>query len=239
MSFILGFNIDHIATLRNARAEGYPDILELANIAIKAGANQITAHLREDRRHIKDSDIYDLKNNLKVPLNMEIAVTEEMQDIALKVKPHSVCLVPEKREEITTEGGLNLHHNLAAIKHTTEILLHNNIKVSLFVDPLIETIPLIEKIGPTAIEINTGNYANNSSNEPIIENIRLFANNIKNNLKISVHAGHGLNFTNIHNIAAIKTITEFNIGHFLVGHALKSGLNETIKQMINLIQSCR
>lgn len=244
-----GFNIDHIATLRNARGEGYPNLLKIAKEAITAGANQITAHLREDRRHIKDKDIFDLKEQISVDLNMEMAVTSEMTNIACKVKPHAVCLVPEKREELTTEGGLNvckLKNNLIS---KIELLKSNSIKVVLFIDADIKQVEQSLRLPIDAVEFNTGRYANyfakleesqivqNSYNKELDKIISM--SKLVTKSRLEAHAGHGLNYSNVTNIAKIKEIKEFNIGHFLISEAVSIGLSNSIKKMLRLINSAR
>ncbi len=239
MSAILGFNVDHIATLRNTRGENYPDLMEFAKAAIGFGADQITAHLREDRRHIKDNDIFSLKE-LSVPLNMEMALTDEMIDIALKVRPNYVCIVPEKRFELTTEGGLNIKQLYSHLDTSIKKFQDNGIKVSLFIDSDINQCDLIYKLGCDAVEINTGVYSNCSLERKIIESRKieeiakvLFSNNIR------VHAGHGLNLSNIDHIAKIKEIVEFNIGHYIVSYAILVGLQEALSSIKNAIELAR
>ena len=240
MSFIFGFNVDHVATLRNARGEGYPNVIEIANMAKDAGVNQITAHLREDRRHIKDEDIKEIKKMVNLPLNLEMATTDEMLNIALKTLPTSVCLVPEKREEITTEGGLNVLGCYQWLQNSIPILQNSGIKVDIFIDCDIKNINACLDLGVDGIEINTGKYANaigdNKNKE--IQDIIKTAQYAKSN-NISVHAGHGLNLDNIDKIAQIKEITEFNIGHFLIGYAIKYGIHKSIQDMYNLIKNNR
>ena len=237
MKKILGINVDHIATLRNARNENYPNLIDLTNIIINAGADQITAHLREDRRHIKDKDIIDLKNNITVPLNMEMATTKEMLNIALQIKPYSVCLVPEKRKEITTEGGLNLTKYYNHLCEYIKPLQNNGIKVIAFIDPNINHLEKALELKVDGIEINTGKYS--SVTDIILQKKELLKiNNIaqisyKNSLR--VQAGHGLNLANIIEILKISEIVEFNIGHFIVSYALQVGLKESVKQMKNFI----
>lgn len=235
MSIKLGFNVDHIATLRNARSEGYPNLIDVAKLAIKAGANQITAHLREDRRHIKDADMFDLKKEIDVDLNMEMALTEEMVDIAVKLKPYSVCIVPEKRQEITTEGGLNVKQNLSLLQSLLPRLNQAKIKVHLFLDAELSQIEEAFKLPIEGVEINTGKYSNLKSNtQEELENIQKASTIIYSN-NLSVHAGHGLNYDNIVHILKIKEITEFNIGHFLVSNSLFVGVEKSISKMINII----
>ena len=196
---ILGVNVDHIATLRNARSQDNPNLIELTQIIIQNGADQITAHLREDRRHIKDQDMIDLKNNITVPLNMEMAPTSQMVKIALQLKPNFVCLVPEKREEITTEGGLDIYSNYNNLLNIIPLLQNSGIKVSLFVDPDIKQMEQVLSLKPDAIEINTGLYSLNSTNVDILNNIKHTAKLAYGN-NIRVHCGHGLNFDNIKNL---------------------------------------
>lgn len=235
---ILGINIDHIATLRNARSEGYPNLLDLALIAVEGGANQITAHLREDRRHIKDADITTLKANLPVPLNMEMALTEEMVAIALNIKPYAVCIVPEKRNEVTTEGGLDVNANARQLKVIIPKLQNAGIKVSLFIDSIKEQLDSACELKCNSIEINTGTYANAKEKNIEIEltKIKKIAKEAKLN-GLQVHAGHGLNFKNIPAIARIPEITEFNIGHFLVSYALFVGFKNSVSEMRKIIAS--
>lgn len=244
-----GFNIDHVATLRNARGENYPNLLNAAEIAINAGANQITAHLREDRRHIKDKDMFDLKKNISVDLNMEIAATDEMINIACEVKPYSVCLVPERREELTTEGGLNVYKLSNKLLSKIELLKSNNIKVVIFIDADIKQVEKSLKLPIDAVEFNTGKYANYSKNlttnkntickyNEEIDKISSLASLVTKN-GLEAHAGHGLNYINIANIARIKEINEFNIGHFLIAEAVFIGLDNSITKMLELINNAK
>ncbi|MCL2566805.1 MAG: pyridoxine 5'-phosphate synthase [Alphaproteobacteria bacterium] len=230
MKRILGFNVDHIATLRNARNEGFPDLIDLAKKSIAYGADQITAHLREDRRHIRDDDIMDLKKYINKPLNMEMALTAEMIEISTqKVIPHSVCLVPEKRQEITTEGGLNLLPIYNDLENAIKLFHKYGIRVSLFIDAAIEQINAAIDLKPDAIEINTGVYCNLPYHMQHEESLRIQQEAKKVfNSGIAVHAGHGLNLANIKHIAEIKEIEEFNIGHFIIGYALEFGLKKAI-----------
>jgi len=238
----LGINIDHVATIRNARGSLHPDPIKAAKIAEKSGADGITAHLREDRRHISDKDIKDLKDNISIPLNLEIAPTEEMLEIALESKPERVCLVPEKRLEVTTEGGLELLN----ISDKNKSFIHNiinqckvaNIDVSLFIDPDIKQIEAAKSLGVNIVELHTGEYCNslNKLNElNRIKNAVIYAEDIS----IEVHAGHGLNFENVQEIAKIKYIKELNIGHFIIGESIFMGLERVIKQMRNIIDANR
>ena len=236
----LGINIDHVATIRNARGGVHPDPVKAAKIAANAGADGITAHLREDRRHISDKDIKNLKKSIELPLNLEIAPTEEMLNIALEARPERVCLVPEKRLEITTEGGLEIvklkDKNKYIIQNIIKECNNYNIDVSLFIDPNINQIISAIDLGANIIELHTGEYCNSSN--PIEELIRIEkAAEFANNNNIEVHAGHGLNFNNVIDIAKIKYIKELNIGHFIIGESIFMGLESAVKKMKNIIVS--
>ena len=238
----LGINIDHVATIRNARGGVHPDPVKAAKIAANAGADGITAHLREDRRHISDKDIKNLKKSIELPLNLEIAPTEEMLNIALEARPERVCLVPEKRLEITTEGGLEIvklkDKNKYMIQNIIKECNNYNIDVSLFIDPNINQIISAIDLGVNIIELHTGEYCN--SINPIDELIRIEkAAKFANNNNIEVHAGHGLNFNNVIDIAKIKYIKELNIGHFIIGESIFMGLESAVKKMKNIIVSCK
>lgn len=228
----LGVNIDHIATIRNARGTSYPNPLEAAKIAIDAGADFITVHLREDRRHIRDEDVYNLKNNINVELNLEIAATEEMLEIAKQVKPYSICIVPEKREELTTEGGLdisNMHNKLSDIIQN----MHNfHIKVSLFLDPSIDQLKHIKrlKVKPDIIEIHTGDYCSNPSKEKL-QLIATAAEYI-DRLGIECHAGHGITHEHANEIRKkVPHISALNIGHYLISEAVLQGLTVAVRML--------
>ncbi|MBT4989192.1 MAG: pyridoxine 5'-phosphate synthase [Rickettsiales bacterium] len=232
----LGVNIDHIATIRNARGGKHPDPLRAALLAEEAGADGITAHLREDRRHISDSDIYNLKSQINLPLNFEIAPTDEMFAIALKTLPNAVCLVPEKREEITTEGGLNINLHFSRLKEYIGAFKSANIRVSLFLEPDLSMIDLAKKLDVDIIEFHTGRFCNLVKSERDLELQKIqIACNHANNLSIECHAGHGLNFETSKEIIQIREIRELNIGHFLVGEAIFDGFGETIKKMKKII----
>ena len=234
----LGVNIDHIATLRNARGEEHPSPLKAAKLAMKYGADSITIHLREDRRHIKDSDLVKIKKFLKIPLNLEMAPTEEMLKIAIKNKPSFVCIVPEKRKEITTEGGLNLKKNKNLLKKIIYKLQKRNIRVSLFVEAKITSAIIAKKLGANCIELHTGKFCNlinkkeKSSNEFI--KIKKTAHHARL-IGLDVHAGHGLNYESTMKIAKIKDISEFNIGHFLISESIFIGLKNSIKKFKKII----
>ena len=232
----LGVNIDHVATIRNARGGFHPDPLLAAQIAEQSGADGITAHLREDRRHISDLDIKRISEKVKLPLNLEMAPTEEMLNIAIKHKPHACCLVPEKRQEITTEGGLNLKTNFETVQRITRKLKLMKIKVSLFIESDMNQITLAKDLDADIIELHTGAYGNlfSSGEERAWKNeldkLKKGAN-LAESKGLEVHAGHGLNINNVKSIASIQEIRELNIGHFLIGEAIFSGLKESILQM--------
>lgn len=233
----LGVNIDHIATIRNARGGVEPSVLEGALIAQNAGACQITTHLREDRRHIKDEDVYLLKEKLSVPINLEMAVTDEMEEIALKVMPNSCCLVPEKRQEITTEGGLNVIQYEDRIKRMNEKLQAKGILISLFIDADIKQVEAAKRTGADFVEFHTGFFANafekgNCKDE--LEKLKIAAR-CAQDLGIKVNAGHGLNYQNVKLMHEIKGIVELNIGHSIISRAIFTGLDKAVRDMIELI----
>ncbi len=236
----LGVNIDHVATIRNARGGGHPDPVRAAIAAAEAGADGITAHLREDRRHITDADIERLMAEIDLPLNLEMAATDEMLEIALAHRPHAACIVPEKREERTTEGGLDaagLHDMLA---HYIERLGSANIRVSLFIEPSEEQVAAAIRLGAPVAEFHTGRYAHLDGEERAAELRRIAdaaALAVKNG--IEPHAGHGLTFDNVAPVAAIPQLAELNIGHFLVGEAIFTGLEESVRRMRELMGSAR
>ena len=228
----LGINIDHVATLRNARGTIYPDPLRAATLAEEAGADLITLHLREDRRHIKDVDLLALRPLIKTRMNLECAVTPEMIDIACKVKPHDVCLVPEKREEVTTEGGLDVVGHFDAVKAATKKLIDAGIRVSLFIDPEEKQIQAAKEVGATVVELHTGRYADLSgaAQATELERIRKAAKFGKS-IGLRVNAGHGLHEGNVKPIAAIAELSELNIGHAIVAEALFKGWQKAIIDM--------
>jgi len=240
----LGVNIDHVATIRNARGGAHPDPLRAARIAAEAGADGITAHLREDRRHIGDEDIDRLMAELKLPLNLEMAATDEMLSIALRHKPHAVCLVPERREEVTTEGGLDAaaqHNHLAPF--VTQ-LAQAKIRVSLFIEPSRVQLAVAKAMGAQVVELHTGAYcdAQNAGDfekrDRALERLRQAACEGAA-MGLEIHAGHGLSFDTVGPVAAIAQIVELNIGHFLVGEAIFSGLDSAIRRMRNLMDQSR
>ena len=226
----LGVNIDHVATVRNARGVSYPDPVRAAEIAIAAGADGITAHLREDRRHIRDADMRGLKARLTKPLNFEMAATDEMLKIALEIKPHAVCLVPEKRTEVTTEGGLDVVGGQSHLKPFIARLRDAGIRVSLFIDPDAKQLDMAKALGAPVVELHTGAYAEHLGNPSELERLRKAAAHAKV-LGLECHAGHGLTTDNVGPIAAIPDVIELNIGHFLIGEAIMVGLPEAIRAM--------
>ena len=228
----LGINIDHVATLRNARGTVYPDPIKAAQLAEAAGADLITLHLREDRRHIKDADLFALRPLIKTRMNLECAVTPEMIDIACKVKPHDVCLVPEKREEVTTEGGLDVLGYFDAVKAANKQLQEAGIRVSLFIDPNHIQIQAAKDVGATVVELHTGRYADLSGQEQLTELERIReAAQFANSIGLRVNAGHGLHEGNVMPIAGIAELSELNIGHAIVAEALFKGWQKAITDM--------
>ena len=227
----LGVNIDHVATLRNARGEYHPDPYDAAIFALGNGANSITIHLREDRRHINDIDLKRISKNKKIPLNLEMAANKEMLRIALKYKPDFVCIVPEKRNEVTTEGGLNLKKNINSLSKIIDALNKNKIRTSLFINPNIGDIKISKNLKTNCVELHTGKISNlikrnlNYKKElKKIQDSTLFANK----LGIEVHAGHGMDYKTTKVLSKIKGIKEFNIGHFIIGESIFFGLKKTI-----------
>ena len=236
----LGVNIDHVATLRNARGDAWPDPVVAALHAKKAGADSITAHLREDRRHIKDQDMERLKTQVGLPLNMELAMTDEMLQIALRLKPAYTCIVPEKRAEITTEGGLDVVRYASELKPFIAQLQQAGIEVSLFIDPDIEQIAAAKALSVDAIEIHTGAYskASGKAQQAALEQIQKAAI-YTHACGIRCHAGHGLTYHNVEAIAKIPEIEELNIGHFLISEAIFTGLETSIHTMRTLMDRAR
>ena len=236
----LGINIDHVATLRNARGTAYPDPLKAARLAEEAGADLITLHLREDRRHIKDVDLLALRPLIKTRMNLECAVTPEMIKIACQVKPHDVCLVPEKREEVTTEGGLDILGHYDAVKLATKQLQEAGIRVSLFIDPDVKQIAAAKEVGATVIELHTGRYADVTGEEQKKELERIQkAAEYGVSIGLRVNAGHGLHEGNVMPIAAISNLSELNIGHAIVAEALFKGWQKAILDMKSLMTQGR
>ena len=236
----LGVNIDHVATIRNARGGDHPDPVRAAHIAADAGADGITAHLREDRRHITDEDIDRLMAEIALPLNLEMAATEEMLDIALRHKPHAACIVPERREERTTEGGLDAAGQHNQLAYYVEKLGSAGIRVSLFIEPSERQIEAALRLAAPVVEFHTGRYAHTDGEDRVAELKRISdcsALAVKNG--IEPHAGHGLTFDNVIPVAAIPQIAELNIGHFLIGEAIFTGLDDSVRRMRELMDSAR
>ena len=235
----LGVNIDHVATVRNARGEEYPSPLRAALLAQNSGADSITIHLREDRRHIKDNDLINIKKKLKIPLNLEMAPTIEMLKISLKHRPDYICVVPEKRTEITTEGGLNLKKNHKLLKKILKKFKDKKIRSSLFIEPRISDIKIAKDINADCVEIHTGKICNllnkNKSIKKEFIKIRS-AVSYANKIGLEVHAGHGINFSSAKVLSKIKGIKEFNIGHFLIGESIFIGMKKTIKSFRKIIR---
>ncbi|MET4804945.1 pyridoxine 5'-phosphate synthase [Limibacillus sp. MBR-115] len=241
----LGVNIDHVATIRNARGGLHPDPLRAAHQAAAAGADGITAHLREDRRHISDHDIERLTQEIDLPLNLEMAATPEMLEIALRHCPHAACIVPEKREEVTTEGGLDAVGNMAILRPFVAKLRDAGIRVSLFIDPDVDQIEAAKQLGAPVVELHTGAYceavienADGASAKSELHRIRQAAA-VASDLGLECHAGHGLTFESVAPVAAISEIAELNIGHFLIGEAIFTGLESAIRRMRQLMNEAR
>lgn len=234
----LGVNIDHVATIRQARGTEYPSITKAATLAEEAGADSITLHLREDRRHMQDRDLYDLKPLLKTKMNLELAATHEMIGIALKLKPEDVCIVPERREERTTEGGLDLMNAYVNVEMATKKLIDAGIRVSLFIAPDFKTIDLAKKMGAPVIELHTGHYANVQGAEQELE-LQVIEQATKHALEqgLIVNAGHGLNYDNVKPIAQIAGMNELNIGHAIVAESIFIGWQDAIKKMKNILRA--
>lgn len=238
----LGVNIDHVATLRNARGGAHPCPVAAAQLAMDAGADGITAHLREDRRHIRDADMRRLKAEIALPLNFEMAATAEMLALALEIKPNACCLVPEKREERTTEGGLDVAGQLAALKDYCATLKAAGIRTSLFIDPETAQVQAAAQAGAVIVELHTGSYAEHGAGSAArgqaLSQLKSAAT-LAHSLGLEVHAGHGLNYENVGDIAAIPEVVELNIGHFLIGEAVFTGLDIAILEMRRLMNEAR
>ncbi|HBR61119.1 pyridoxine 5'-phosphate synthase [Paracoccaceae bacterium] len=240
----LGVNIDHVATVRNARGGAYPDPLRAAKLSEEAGADGITAHLREDRRHISDADIDGLMEVLTVPLNFEMAATPEMQAIALRHKPHAVCIVPEKREERTTEGGLEVAREENSIAHFIAPLRDAGCRVSIFIAPDRRQIEAAHRIGAQVIELHTGAYCdlhaegNISARDSELQKLTEMSS-LARSLGLEVHAGHGLTYDTVSPIAQLPEVIELNIGHFIIGEAIFRGLTPAIAEMRRLMDEAR
>jgi pyridoxine 5-phosphate synthase len=234
----LGVNIDHVATLRNARGTTYPDPIRAALLAEQAGADVITLHLREDRRHIKDADVIAMRPQLMTRMNLEAAVTQEMIDFACKIAPQDVCLVPERREEVTTEGGLDVVLNAVQLRPTIKMLEEGGIHVSLFVDPDLEQVKESHRIDARAVELNTAAYADARdprSRETALRKV-VDAARLGVKLGMAVHAGHGLTYHNVGPVARLPEMTELNIGHNLVARALLVGMERAVREMVEVLR---
>ena len=236
---LLGVNIDHIATLRNARGGVEPDILTAARICKDIGTESITTHLREDRRHIKDADVQAIRLLSKTRLNLEMAMTDEMQKFALQIRPHAVCIVPEKRQELTTEGGLDVAGQLERAKEFVKPLIETGIEVSMFIDPNIEQVTAAYKIGAQFIELHTGKYSEDFGTENEeksfleLKEAAAFAQT----LGLKVNAGHGLNYENVKRMHEIPNLVELNIGHSIIARAVFVGLSQAVKEMKDLVEN--
>ena len=241
MDIFLGVNIDHIATLRQARGTHYPSLIDAAKICESSGADSITLHLREDRRHIQDQDVEELKSSLTTKMNLEMAATDEMLEIATKILPEDCCLVPEKRQELTTEGGLDVLSQLGRIKEVCSELSTNNIKASLFIDPDNYQIEAAVECGAPIIEIHTGHYADASSAAEMQKELQKISEACAyaHSLGLQVNAGHGLTLENTKAIAEINSVVELNIGHSIISRALFVGLGAATSEMKQLIQEAR
>ncbi len=233
----LGVNIDHVATLRNARNENFPNLLDVALLLKKLNVDLITVHLREDRRHIKDQDVFDLKNKNYLPLNLEMAATSEMKDICLEVDPYACCIVPERREELTTEGGLDVKNQQHYLGQFIPDILSSNTKLSFFIDPELDQIKATHDLGVRVVEIHTGKFSRyfNDKNHSFELNRIKKAADLCMELGIDCHAGHGLNFQNSEEISRIPNIIELNVGHFLISNSVIDGLEQTIKKFMKII----
>jgi pyridoxine 5-phosphate synthase len=236
----LGVNIDHVATIRNARGGRHPDPVRAAEVAVRAGADGITAHLREDRRHISDEDISRLRRDIEAPLNLEMAASDEMLRIALRHQPHAVCLVPERREERTTEGGLDAVVGATHLAPFIDRLVHAGIRVTLFIEPSTAQVEAAAALGAHAIELHTGAWCHADGERRATEIARLRSAALcARRLGVECHAGHGLNYENVMPVAAIPEVVELNIGHFLIGEAIFRGLEDSIAQMRALMDEAR
>jgi pyridoxine 5-phosphate synthase len=237
----LGVNIDHVATLRNARGTVYPDPVRAALLAEQAGADCITLHLREDRRHIRDADVRALRPLLKTRMNLESAITAEMIDFACEVRPQDVCLVPERREELTTEGGLDVVRYFDLVKKAVRQLAAEEIRVSLFIDPETEQIQAAKETGVPVIELHTGTYAEAEAEKNIRHELQRIRSGVAEGMRagLKVNAGHGLHYTNVQVIAAIAGIAELNIGHAIVAHAVFVGWEKAVHEMKTIMLMSR
>ncbi|MFN4263659.1 MAG: pyridoxine 5'-phosphate synthase [Thioalkalivibrionaceae bacterium] len=240
-TLLLGVNLDHVATIRQARRTPYPDLMHAVRLAEASGADSITLHLREDRRHIQDDDVFAIKPRLAGPMNLEMAATEGMLKIALELRPEAACLVPEKREELTTEGGLDVRGQKARLAEVVSALRENGTRVSLFIEPDEAQIDAAVELGAPVVELHTGAYANARAGaelEWLLESVRRAAGYAREQ-GLVVHAGHGLDYQNVRAIAALLDISELNIGHSIVSRALFTGLPEAVSHMRSVMDAAR
>jgi pyridoxine 5-phosphate synthase len=237
----LGVNIDHVATLRNARGTAYPDPVQAALLAEQAGADVITLHLREDRRHIKDADVEAIRPQLLTRMNLESAVTSEMLDFACRIRPQDACLVPERRAEVTTEGGLDVAGNFAQVQAAVRQLQGQGIQVSLFIDPDFDQIQAAAEAGAPVIELHTGRYADAATVAEQEQELLRIRHGVEEGVRrgLKVNAGHGLHYTNVQMIAAIPEIAELNIGHAIVAHAVFAGWQNAVREMKAIMVNAR
>ena len=235
----LGVNIDHIATLRQARKTGMPDILESARVCELAGANLITVHLREDRRHIQDKDVYVLRKKLRIPLNLEMSLAEEIVKIAMSLKPDEVCIFPEKRQEVTTEGGLDILSKKDRIKNVIKVLKSKKILVSMFIDPDEKQVRAAKEVGADCVELHTGKYANSKGEKERSSELKKLyrAGKLTCELGLILNAGHGLDYDNVVAVAKIPDMQTLNIGFSIIARSIFVGLHQAVKEMKNRIKS--
>jgi pyridoxine 5-phosphate synthase len=235
----LGVNIDHVATIRQARGTRYPSVVQAALRAEQSGADSITLHLREDRRHIQDADVHALKSTLQTRMNLEMAVTDEMVNFALQIKPQDVCLVPERREELTTEGGLDVMRYFDKVRSACERLSAAGIRVSLFIDPDAAQLDAAKKMGAPVVELHTGCFADAATEAVQQQELHRIQQAVAHGVKLglAVNAGHGLHYHNVQHIAAIANIEELNIGHAIVAHALFVGWDNAVREMKSLMRA--
>ena len=234
----LYINIDHVATLRQARRGDEPDPVEAASVCETAGADGITAHLREDRRHMQDADVEKLRKSVRTYFNLEMACVAEMLELARRLKPEQVTLVPERREEITTEGGLDITNDPARVRNAVEALIDAGIRVSLFIDPTRAAVEQSKKLGVPAIELHTGSYSHHPDSEATLDALRDSSRRAAD-LGLAVHAGHGLNLRNVAAVAAIPEIEELNIGHSIISRAVFVGLDRAVREMGEAMRAAR
>jgi len=234
----LGINIDHVATLRNARNENFPDLVQIIRILKKVKVDSVTVHLREDRRHIKDRDVFKIKEINLLPLNLEMAPTEEMKKNCLKVKPFACCIVPERREELTTEGGLDVKNQKDYLNGFLPEIIKSGTRTSLFIDPEKNQIDAAKELNVNAVELHTGKYSKLFKNKAFSKELEKISDAAKycHEIGLECHAGHGLDFYNVKNISDINEILELNVGHFLISNSIIDGLEKTIHKFMDIIK---